>query len=387
MDALILSCGTGGGHNAAGQAVCEELERRGHKVEMFDPYMLLGRGVPRVINNIYIKIAQRCPSLFGLIYQLGQAYRYLPVKSPVYKLQRKPAAALSKYLKKHPADVVVMPHLFPAEIMTSLKKSRACVTKMVFIATDYTCIPFTEETECDAYIIPSKELTGDFTRWGIPKEKLYPFGIPVSSAFTEPVTKQEAKKRLGLEQDRQYYLLAGGSIGGGQLQKYADQVYAYVKICPKTHMIIICGNNMLTYHKLCRRYGSRATVLQHTDEMPLYMRASEIYFTKPGGLSSTEAAAAAVPMIHISPIPGCEDRNRDFFTANGMSVAVYPKKKSVFAAIRKLQQEENRRRMAANQHRHVNAWAREEICDLLEKMTDKEAREDIVEKLEQAGTV
>ena len=31
MDALILSCGTGGGHNAAGYAVREELERRGHK--------------------------------------------------------------------------------------------------------------------------------------------------------------------------------------------------------------------------------------------------------------------------------------------------------------------------------------------------------------------
>ena len=30
MEALILSCGTGGGHNAAGYAVKEELERRGH---------------------------------------------------------------------------------------------------------------------------------------------------------------------------------------------------------------------------------------------------------------------------------------------------------------------------------------------------------------------
>ena len=34
MDALILSVGTGGGHNAAGYAVKEELLRRGHNVEM-----------------------------------------------------------------------------------------------------------------------------------------------------------------------------------------------------------------------------------------------------------------------------------------------------------------------------------------------------------------
>ena len=38
MEALILSCGTGGGHNAAGYAVKEELERRGHNVKMLDPY-------------------------------------------------------------------------------------------------------------------------------------------------------------------------------------------------------------------------------------------------------------------------------------------------------------------------------------------------------------
>ena len=42
MDALILSCSTGGGHNAAGFAVKEELERRGHQVTMLDPYTLAG---------------------------------------------------------------------------------------------------------------------------------------------------------------------------------------------------------------------------------------------------------------------------------------------------------------------------------------------------------
>ena len=40
MDALILSVGTGGGHNAAGYAVKEELLRRGHNVEMMNPTTL-----------------------------------------------------------------------------------------------------------------------------------------------------------------------------------------------------------------------------------------------------------------------------------------------------------------------------------------------------------
>ena len=40
MEALILSCSTGGGHNAAARAVKEELLRRGHNAVMLDPYTL-----------------------------------------------------------------------------------------------------------------------------------------------------------------------------------------------------------------------------------------------------------------------------------------------------------------------------------------------------------
>lgn len=42
MDALILSCSTGGGHNAAARAIKEEMTRRGHNAVMLDPYRLAG---------------------------------------------------------------------------------------------------------------------------------------------------------------------------------------------------------------------------------------------------------------------------------------------------------------------------------------------------------
>ena len=49
MDALILSCSTGGGHNPAGFAVKHELERRGHKVTMLDPYTLAGKSLDKLV--------------------------------------------------------------------------------------------------------------------------------------------------------------------------------------------------------------------------------------------------------------------------------------------------------------------------------------------------
>lgn len=43
MNALILSCGTGGGHNAAAEAIRGELLRRGWNAELLNPYILCGK--------------------------------------------------------------------------------------------------------------------------------------------------------------------------------------------------------------------------------------------------------------------------------------------------------------------------------------------------------
>lgn len=71
MDALIFSCGTGGGHNSAANAVKQELLRRGHRVTMLDPYSLSNTRVGSLINQSYINLVKKAPRLFGLVYQLG----------------------------------------------------------------------------------------------------------------------------------------------------------------------------------------------------------------------------------------------------------------------------------------------------------------------------
>ena len=56
--------------------------------------------------------------------------------------------------------------------------------------------------------------------------------------------------------------------------------------------------------------------------MALYMKACNVFITKPGGLSSTEAVVAGIPLIHMSPIPGCESINMRRFVKYGLSDGV-----------------------------------------------------------------
>lgn len=53
------------------------------------------------------------------------------------------------------------------------------------------------------------------------------------------------------------------------------------------------------------------------------MDASDVLLTKPGGLSSTEALAKGIALIHTAPIPGCESENVQFFTEHHLSLCAH----------------------------------------------------------------
>ena len=90
------------------------------------------------------------------------------------------AKYIKQYLKENPADAVIMPHLYPAETITYMKRHGMKLPLTIAVMTDYTCIPFWEETNCDYYITPHESLNGEIIKRGIKKEKLRSFGIPVS---------------------------------------------------------------------------------------------------------------------------------------------------------------------------------------------------------------
>lgn len=374
MDTLILSCGTGGGHNSAGLAVKEALEQRGHHAEMLDPYDLKGKGVSRLVGNVYIKMAQKIPGLFGLVYRLGDLYRRLPVSSPVYLVNGKMVRLMENYLAQNHYDVVIMPHLFPGEILTNMKRKGYSVPKTIFVATDYTCIPFTEEIDCDRYVIPSEELKEEFCKRGIAREKLVPLGIPVSSVFSQPMERDATCRMLGLNPQKRYILLAGGSIGAGKMKRTIRLLRAYLLYRRDMALVIVCGNNERLYKKYAKHCegNPRIRVLQKTDKMAQYMKICDLFISKPGGLSSTEAAVAETALLHVSPIPGCEKRNAAFFERQGMSRNSGNSIRRLLLELHRMKREEVVEAMRENQRRCINKNAAQDIVSLAENLIKEE---------------
>ena len=372
MKVLILSSATGGVHNAAGAAVQEALLDAGHEAVMMDMFLLASARTARFVGQCYVRTARGIPRVFGMLYRFAGFISSSRRKSPIYYANGMMAKKLHAYLTEQHYDAIVMPHLFPAETITYMKRHGMTLPLTVAVATDYTCIPFFEETECDYYIIPHEELTEEFTRRKVPAGKLLPYGIPVKKAFCTKVTQTLAKESLQLPPDKPMYLIMSGSMGFGKIHIFAYELVRSLK--DGEHVVIICGNNKKLKRNLKRLFfrTPNVHVIGYTTNVADYMAACDVIYTKPGGLTTTEALNRNIPIVHTAPIPGCETKNREFFVSRGMSIAA----EHIHTQIKqgKLLVEDVRIRsgMLSAQKKNALPDAAEKICRLLEAQTAKE---------------
>ncbi len=370
LNILILSCSTGGGHNAAGMAMKEYLEAQGHYVDFPDYLSFAGERVSEAVSRIYVKTVQKAPKVFGAVYKIGDAVSRHVKKSIVYYANSGMDEYLRKCLEKTDYDAVLVPHLFPAETLTSMKRKGIKLPLTVAIGTDYTSIPFWGETDCDYYVVPSKEVGEEFIQAGIPKHKVLPYGIPTSLAYSSQMGREEAAKKIFKEkvfdrQNQKLYLVAGGSMGAGNI----SQLVRELKRQGEAHdfILVVCGSNKKLEEKLRQEFESEQTVLIYgwTNEMPVFMQAADVLFTKPGGLTSTEAATARCPMVHINPIPGCETANMNYFVRRGYSISAKGAEQQAAAGIKLAYDEKLREQMKAKQQAEFKGDTAEKIETLI----------------------
>lgn len=370
MKVLILSCNTGEGHNSAARALKSHLLAQKIGCMVTDTLSLAGSSVSQNVSDLYLYSTRT--NLFKYLYSIGSIVSDFldKVKSPVYLWNRSYSDKLNNYIISNGFDAVICVHLFPAQAMSALKTSGKTDIPTIFVMTDYTCIPFLDETSLDGYVIPHEHLIEEFVSNGIPREKLYPFGIPIDSIFFDSVSRLEAKKKVAedfgwsIPAWKNWFLLMTGSMGFGNTQEIIDET---VRISPKgTEIIAVCGRNERMLKQLQEENIDTKSVhpIGYTDRIPLLMDACDVLFTKPGGISSTEAMSKHIPIIHTAPIPGCETRNAEFFHYHGMSYSCTDTKQQVRTALKLCEDMDYRTTMTGAQQQN----ARPDTCRNIESL-------------------
>jgi processive 1,2-diacylglycerol beta-glucosyltransferase len=225
--------------------------------------------------------------------------------------------------------------------------------------TDYTCSPFWEETRLDKYIIPSALLFEEFARKGIPREKIVPVGIPVNARFKEKFPKEQAREMLSIHNNRVFAVM-GGSMGYGEIPQIVEALHERM---PDSLVIAACGKNK----KLFETLGGIENVipLSYTEDINIVMDAADVLVTKPGGLSSTEAAVKRVPIVFSRTIPGGEARNAEFFASLKMAAVAKTPKEAARAACKIALDKALAQQMLDAQEKYIDANADSHIGDII----------------------
>lgn len=364
MKVLLLSCSTGEGHNHCALAVQEALERRGHQAEFLDMLNMFGDPGPLSFDKILNRISTKAPDVFGMMYHAGQMYSATGVTSPVYLANTRHAKQLYDFICENGYDAVVCSHLFPMETLTHLRRRGLNPAKCYGILSDYTCIPFLVETDLDGYFVPHEEVRGDCARAGVPAEKLRTTGMPVAGRFTVRMTRQEAREALGLPQEKKIYLIMTGGIGCGD----AVTLCSAIRRVPDEDSLlcVLPGRNEELRSALESEYhGQGVLTVPFTDKVAVYMRAADVLLSKAGGISSSEAAVAGVPLVHTMAIPGVETLNAEFFARHGMSFFAKNADEAARFADRLIYDAKEAERMLAAQERELPKDGADRIAELV----------------------
>jgi processive 1,2-diacylglycerol beta-glucosyltransferase len=101
------------------------------------------------------------------------------------------------------------------------------------------------------------------------------------------------------------------------------------------------------------------------------MRAADVLVSKPGGLTSSEALAAGLPMVMLRPLPGQEERNARYLQESGIGVRAQTSRDLIDVLDRLLAEPIRMQRMAQNARRMARPHAADAVATMLENLVVK----------------
>lgn len=231
-------------------------------------------------------------------------------------------AALRDFLRLESilnADVIVTTHFLCARVLSQLRGRAGCGPLAVCV-TDQHPHGIWLVPHADLLMVASDSARATAIAAGVPPQRVIATGIPIDPRFRHSPDRAQARLELGIPLDRPVALVCGGGLGLGGMERTVESLLSHHD---HAHVVVVCGKNealRARLQPLARapgRAGPSCQVLGFTREMARFMAASDVLVGKPGGLTTSEAAASGLPMVLLKPLPGQEERNAARLVSSG----------------------------------------------------------------------
>jgi processive 1,2-diacylglycerol beta-glucosyltransferase len=324
----VLSCTYGGGHHRVAEVLAQEFRRLpGCMVEEYD-YIetFIGHVYNAITTFLYIGSVRWAPWAWRWFYQATSA---IPYDSPMQRfINGLGKRRLTQFLETHRPDLVVCTYCVPAGAISELKLAKRTEVPCVTVVTDHAVHSQWIHPGVDLFIVSSEFVREGMVARGIPAERIRATGIPIDGRFTASGNRRALRLAHGLDADRPAILIM---VGAANLlpQPLAIEFYRVLADLPHAVQILfVCGRD----ERLRRAAQALASAVRNpvrvygfVDNVYELMAMSDLMVSKPGGVTTSEALAAELPLVLVSPVPGQEEENVSYLTHLGAAVvAVTP---------------------------------------------------------------
>ena len=324
---LIVYASYGSGHKSVAEYVYEYFKEHSNDLEIkIIDIMEYGNLIAKLnvkMFNLCFKFQNSFSSTIG--YELFDSKIATSPYKEIVRLLFK--SDLTTDILAYKPDVLIATHFFGGIVMGKINKKYKLNTKIITIITDYASHAiWLQNHKRENAIVVSNEIVGrELLKFGVPAEKIFPFGIPLSSKFKKvDANTSKIKFKYNIKNHNLTFLFfGGGSLGSSYTYGYLKEI---LKLKLNINIIFVSGKNVKLQNR-CNNYIKReniknVTVLGFTKDISNLLNIADVVITKPGGLSVTEALEMKTPMILIPGNGGQENHNAKFVTKNHFGLRI-----------------------------------------------------------------
>jgi processive 1,2-diacylglycerol beta-glucosyltransferase len=326
---LIVSASIGGGHVAAGRALKGAFEEAGIVADHIDLLEYTAAPFRRLYRQAYFDLVRTAPDL---VEWLGRRMDKTPSedKSRQQRLRVRLTRMLSYELPNHIAlarpDVVVHTHFLGAEILGGRLRRKRAAPPQVEVITDFFAHNLWLQPGLLRYYVATEEVAVHLHASGVEDSRIRVTGIPVDLRFAALPPMDEARAALGMASDRDVLLFMASGLDARTLTALLRELEE-LRWPLTTHLV--CGRSpelQAVAHAAVDVYEGPITFEIHgrRDDIPLLMASSDLLVGKPGGLTSSEALAAGLPLAVVQPYPLQEEANANVLLEQGAAMRISP---------------------------------------------------------------
>lgn len=295
---LIVSARLGGGHDGAARAIADHLGRHGADVSIVD-FLDAAPRLGTMLETVFRVEVERAPWAYRLEFEL---WSHIPALTKVARavFRRAFGAKVREWLQTIDPDIVIATHPFPAQLLGEFRRRRdPCVADrhLVTFLTDFSVHPMWIHPDIDVHLAVAETAAVQAKRRGHLRGPVVRVGPFVDERFRMLPERASARRHLGLPPDARIALIVGGSWVG-KLVETAAALASTGDVLP----VVLAGHNEELRARAAAADGIVA--VGWTNEVDLWLAASDVVVQNAGGLSSLEAMAARRPVISYEPIVG-----------------------------------------------------------------------------------